>query len=104
MDELKDISDTYLVAVFVKTINNNIYVIQELLGRESLLSTTTVSERLESLKNPGEKKILNGVNSLVYGQIEQRNSALNRRVFRQFLSDLKDEYCELVLNRQVKQH
>jgi len=56
MDESTDISDTAQVAVFVRAINDNFEVIDELLGLESMHATTKGIDLFETLKLCVEKK------------------------------------------------
>ncbi|KII62629.1 hypothetical protein RF11_01031 [Thelohanellus kitauei] len=82
-DESNDIFDTAQVAVFVRAINDNFDVVEELLGYERLHSSTKGSDLFETVTNLGE------------------NSALKWREFWQFLSEKKEEYDELLLHHEV---
>ncbi|KII61644.1 hypothetical protein RF11_08556 [Thelohanellus kitauei] len=119
-DESIDISDTIQIPAFVRTIYENFDVIEEILGLESLHSTTKGSDLCESLKNLGEDpgivakyykyhfilhqealcgKTLNlkNVMDVVVRCVNKiRSRALNRQEFREFLSDMNEEYGELL--------
>ncbi|KII70841.1 hypothetical protein RF11_05546 [Thelohanellus kitauei] len=106
IDESNDISETALVEVFVRAINDNFVVIEELLGLEALHSSIRGSDlnNMEWVKfvsicidrAPAMMVDKSGCPSLL-----EHSNAPNPREFRQFLSDMTEEFGPLLMHCEL---